>query len=83
MKRTQEYERRLNKHYDELKWLYCELYNNNQKMFDNLMTILIKKLMRLTGMQIRDISIVGNFPAMPMFGQKIPRIPQFFVSAVS
>lgn len=36
MKRTLEYERRLNKHYDELKWLYCELYNNDQKMFDEL-----------------------------------------------
>ena len=23
---TVEYQRRLEKHYDELKWLYCELY---------------------------------------------------------
>jgi len=36
MKRTLEYERRLNKHYNELKWLYCELYSNNQEMFDKL-----------------------------------------------
>lgn len=36
MKRTQEYERRLTKHYDELKWLYCELYHNNQEMFEQL-----------------------------------------------
>lgn len=36
MKRTQEYERRLAKHYDELKWLYCELYHNNQEMFEQL-----------------------------------------------
>lgn len=28
MKQETEYERRLNRHYDELKWLYCELYEN-------------------------------------------------------
>ena len=26
---TVEYQRRLEKHYDELKWLYCELYQDN------------------------------------------------------
>ena len=25
---------RLHKHYDELKWLYCELYQNNSKALD-------------------------------------------------
>lgn len=36
-KRTQEYERRLSAHYEELKWLYCELYQNNQWMFEQLL----------------------------------------------
>ncbi len=29
-----EFTRRLSVHYDELKWLYCELYNNDQHAFD-------------------------------------------------
>lgn len=36
MRRTMEYERRFKKHFDELKWLYCELYHNNQQMFEQL-----------------------------------------------
>ena len=35
-----EYTKRFNKHYDELKWLYCELYNNDTKSFENLCDIL-------------------------------------------
>mgnify|MGYP000755851167 CR=1 FL=1 len=31
---TVEYQRRLEKHYDELKWLYCELYPNGQGRFE-------------------------------------------------
>ena len=33
---TVEYPRRLEKHYDELKWLYCELYPNGQGRFEEL-----------------------------------------------
>lgn len=33
---TKEYTRRYEKHYDELKWLYCELYNNDMQAFDFL-----------------------------------------------
>ena len=29
----QEFERRMARHYDELKWLYCELYENRMDMF--------------------------------------------------
>ena len=36
MRRTMENERRFKKHFDELKWLYCELYHNNQQMFEQL-----------------------------------------------
>lgn len=32
----QEFNLRLGKHYDELKWLYCELYEGRQDMFDQL-----------------------------------------------
>lgn len=35
-----EYTKRFNKHYDELKWLYCELYDNDIKSFENLCDIL-------------------------------------------
>ncbi len=31
-----EYKDRFLKHYDELKWLYCELYGNQQDMFESL-----------------------------------------------
>ena len=31
-----EFQRRLARHYDELKWLYCELYQGQQWAFDNL-----------------------------------------------
>ena len=33
---TVEYQKRLEKHYDELKWLYCELYPNGQGRFEEL-----------------------------------------------
>ena len=29
VKKTAEYTKRFDERYDELKWLYCELYNNN------------------------------------------------------
>ncbi|MDD7740886.1 MAG: alpha-amylase family protein [Lachnospiraceae bacterium] len=31
-----EFEQRLKKHYDELKWLYCELYTGREDMFQSL-----------------------------------------------
>ena len=34
MKKTAEYTKRFEERYDELKWLYCELYNNNMEAFD-------------------------------------------------
>ena len=34
MKKTAEYIKRFEERYDELKWLYCELYNNNMEAFD-------------------------------------------------
>ena len=34
VKKTAEYTKRLDERYDELKWLYCELYNNNMEAFD-------------------------------------------------
>ena len=34
MKKTAEYIKRFEERYDQLKWLYCELYNNNMEAFD-------------------------------------------------
>ena len=34
VKKTVEYTKRFDERYDELKWLYCELYNNNMEAFD-------------------------------------------------
>ena len=42
---TVEYQRRLEKHYDELKWLYCELYQDNPYVtmhLNDLLTVLKK-----------------------------------------
>ena len=36
MRTATEYKNRLEKHYDELKWLYCELYQGRQDMFEQL-----------------------------------------------
>lgn len=36
MKTAQEYQRRLQRHLDELKWLYCELYPGREDMFTQL-----------------------------------------------
>ena len=40
---TVEYQRRLEKHYDELKWLYCELYPNGQGRFEELCAAMEKR----------------------------------------
>ena len=42
----QEFERRMARHYDELKWLYCELYENRMDMFEDLCKNLGKYLCR-------------------------------------
>lgn len=34
VKKTAEYTKRFDERYNELKWLYCELYNNNMEAFD-------------------------------------------------
>ena len=34
------FQKRLSKHYDELKWLYCELYHNDQQAFDYFVSML-------------------------------------------
>ena len=34
VKKTAEYTKRFDERYDELKWLYCELYDNNMEAFD-------------------------------------------------
>ena len=34
VKKTAEYIKRFEERYEELKWLYCELYNNNMEAFD-------------------------------------------------
>ena len=36
MRTATEYKNRLEKYYDELKWLYCELYQGRQDMFEQL-----------------------------------------------
>lgn len=36
MRTATEYKNRLEKHFDELKWLYCELYQGRQDMFEQL-----------------------------------------------
>ena len=36
MKTAQEYQKRLQRHLDELKWLYCELYPGREDMFTQL-----------------------------------------------
>lgn len=35
-----DFERRLARHYDELRWLYCELYQNDLPAFENLLSLL-------------------------------------------
>ena len=35
-KKTKEFEQRFARHYDELKWLYCELYQNRMDAFEEL-----------------------------------------------
>lgn len=35
-KKTREFEERFARHYDELKWLYCELYENRMDAFEEL-----------------------------------------------
>lgn len=35
-KKTKEFEQRMARHYDELKWLYCELYENRMDAFEDL-----------------------------------------------
>lgn len=35
-KRTKEFEQRFARHYEELKWLYCELYENRMDAFEEL-----------------------------------------------
>ena len=39
VKKTAEYTKRFDERYDELKWLYCELYNNNMEAFDCMVII--------------------------------------------
>ena len=39
-RRTKEFEQRLEKHYDEMKWLYCELYHNDEQAFDYFIEML-------------------------------------------
>ena len=39
MKTTQEYQKRLQRHLDELKWLYCELYPGREDMFGMMLYI--------------------------------------------
>lgn len=34
------FQKRLEKHYDELKWLYCELYENGMERFSELLEVL-------------------------------------------
>ena len=38
--REEVFDQRLARHYDELKWLYCELYNNDTQAFDYFMKVL-------------------------------------------
>lgn len=40
MNKQTEFERRLSRHYDELKWLYCELYPGREDLFHQLCTML-------------------------------------------
>ncbi len=35
-----DFEKRLSQHYDELKWLYCELYNNDMQAFEYFCSML-------------------------------------------
>ena len=43
MKQELEYERRFQRHYDELKWLYCELYEGGMPFFEDLCEKMRKK----------------------------------------
>lgn len=55
MKQETEYERRLNRHYDELKWLYCELYENGM----SFLKICVEKCRKI---QIPEKGIKGTGP---------------------
>ena len=35
-----EFKKRLDKYYDELKWLYCEIYHNDIQAFDYFVSML-------------------------------------------
>ena len=39
-KKTSHFDRRLARHYDELKWLYCELYHNDTQAFEYFLDML-------------------------------------------
>ena len=56
MKRSMsEYEERFMRHYDELKWLYCELYPNRMEDFERLCTVIRKRYQhRGRGLKERD-----------------------------
>ena len=46
MKKETVFQARLARHYDELKWLYCELYQNDRAAFDRLCGMLEEKAER-------------------------------------
>ena len=43
MERETVFSRRLKRHYDELKWLYCELYEGGIGMFEELVAAMEKR----------------------------------------
>ena len=42
IKTDENFKARLDRHYDELKWLYCELYHNDTRAFDYFLTMLLR-----------------------------------------
>ena len=40
MKKQTDFDRRLERRYDELKWLYCELYHNDTQAFGYFLKML-------------------------------------------
>ena len=41
-----EYQKRFDRYYDELKWLYCELYKNQDEAFEQLCGQMYRKKYR-------------------------------------
>ena len=55
----EEFSRRMSRHYDELKWLYCELYQGRQDAFDDLCRNL-KNIYDYRKEELKELDLIHN-----------------------